>query len=110
MLHYSAQRILSVITLQLLLIAGPTQGQSSPEAARYAHLDYYAQTLPEQQAGTVTKLAAALTLAAHSDADKARLLFTWLATHVAYDTGYLRGNHSRSYAPADVLRSRLAIC
>ena len=79
-------------------------------AARYNKLDRFAQELPEQQATTAIKLARSLVVAAHSDDDKARLIFAWLAYHVAYDTHYLQGNRSRSYSPAEVLRNRRSIC
>ena len=91
-------------------------GKKAPEAleatqvARYRRLDRFARELPEQQASTMAKLARSLAGAAHSDDDRARLIFAWLAYHVAYDTDYLRGNRSRGYSPTAVLRNRRSIC
>ena len=79
-------------------------------ATRNNKLDRFARELPEQQATTVVKLAHSLVVAAHSDDDKARLIFAWLAYHVAYDTDYLQGNRSRGCSPTEVLRNRRAIC
>ena len=87
--------------------------REAPEAtlaARYRRLDRFARELPEQQAATMSQLARSLAVAAHSDDDKARLIFAWLAYHVDYDTDYLQGNRSRGCSPTEVLRNRRAIC
>lgn len=80
--------------------------------ARYARLDQYAQHLPDTQAATLDKLAASLNTQAHSDDDKARLIFAWLTHHIAYDMAYLVGDTTRRYrlTPKCVLQSRKAIC
>lgn len=88
-------------------------GKQTPgalQADRYRRLDRFARELPEAQAATVAQLARSLAGAAHSDEDKARLIFAWLAYHVAYDTDYLQGNRSNGYSPTAVLRNRRAIC
>ena len=79
-------------------------------AARNNKLDRFARELPEQQATTAVKLIRSLVVAAHSDDEKARLIFAWLAYHVAYDTDYLQGNRSRGYSPNEVMRNRRSIC
>ncbi|GAA4020459.1 hypothetical protein GCM10022408_38150 [Hymenobacter fastidiosus] len=97
-------------------MAGPGQAQPGKEtqegsaAARYRRLDLFARELPEQQATTMAQLARSLTAAAHSEDDKARLIFAWLAYHIAYDTDYLRGSRGQSYSPKEVLRTRRSIC
>jgi hypothetical protein len=78
--------------------------------ARYARLDQFARQLPEAQATSLDKLAAALATQARSDDDKARLVFTWVAHHVAYDVAFLNGDTTHSYAPEQVLQHRVAIC
>ena len=80
------------------------------EVARYNKLDRFARELPELQATTMSQLPRSLAVAAHSDDDKAQLIFAWLAYHVAYDTDYLQGNRSRGCSPTEVLRNRRAIC
>jgi hypothetical protein len=85
---------------------------AKPESkqARYAQLDQYAQHLPESQAINLEKLTASLAAQARTDDDKARLIFSWLAHHVAYDVAYLRGDTTHLYTPEAVLQSRKAIC
>ncbi len=78
--------------------------------ARYARLDQFARQLPEAQATSLAKLAAALAAQARTDDDKARLIFTWVAHHIAYDVAFLNGDTTHSYAPEQVLQSRVAIC
>jgi hypothetical protein len=78
--------------------------------ARYARLDQFARQLPEAQATSLAKLAAALATQARTDDDKARLIFTWVAHHIAYDVAFLNGDTTHSYAPEQVLQSRVAIC
>jgi hypothetical protein len=53
--------------------------------AHYARLDHLARQLPEAHAATLDHLAAALAGQARSADDKARLIFAWIAYHVAYD-------------------------
>ena len=110
-------QLLSVLFLGLVFGIGTrVEAQSRKEtpeaivAARNNKLDRFARELPEQQAITAVKLARSLVVAAHSDDDKARLIFAWLAYHVAYDTDYLQGNRSRGYSPGEVLRNRRSIC
>lgn len=109
------QRSFVCFLLGALLIISPMSGQAqtglnTASAARFGQLDRFAKQLPEAQATTITQLARSLAAAAQSDDEKARLIFAWLAYHVAYDTDYLRGNRSWGYSPAEVLRNRRAIC
>ncbi|MGI4865942.1 MAG: transglutaminase domain-containing protein [Janthinobacterium lividum] len=78
--------------------------------ARYARLDQFAQQLPDAQATSLSRLAAALATQARTEDDKARLIFAWVAQHIAYDVAYLNGDTTRSYGPEQVLQSRVAIC
>jgi transglutaminase/protease-like cytokinesis protein 3 len=78
--------------------------------ARYAQLDQVAKQLTETHATTLDKLAAALAAYAHSDEDKARLVFAWIAYHVAYDVAYLQGSGVPHVTAEQALTSRLAIC
>lgn len=110
-------QVFSVLFLGLAFgVSTRVEAQSRKEtpeaavAARNNKLDQFARELPEQQATTAVKLARSLVVAAHSDDDKARLIFAWLAHHVAYDTEYLQGNRSRGYSPGEVLRNRRSIC
>lgn len=90
--------------------AHPLAAKPETKQARYARLDQYAQHLPEAQAATLEKLAASLASQARTDDDKARLIFAWLAYHIAYDAAYLKGNTTHLYTPEAVFSSRKAIC
>lgn len=68
--------------------ARPAAPKVETMQARYARLDYFAQHLPDAQARTVDELAASLGAQARSDDDKARLIFAWLAYHIAYDVAF----------------------
>ena len=81
-----------------------------PLAAHYAALDRCARELPEAQARTITQLAANLASRAHSDDDKARLLYAWLSYHVVYDVNFLRGGARPDCTPAGVLKNRSTVC
>ncbi|MGI4833194.1 MAG: transglutaminase domain-containing protein [Janthinobacterium lividum] len=117
--------LVAIIAAELLLPARGW-GQRSPvtlvrpataapetKQARYVQLDQYARYLPEIQSTTLEKLAVNLAAYAHTDDDKARLIFAWLAYHVAYDNTYPSGDITQYYCrckPAFVLQSRKAIC
>jgi hypothetical protein len=58
--------------------------------APYAQLDDFARQLPETQATTLDKLAAALAAHAHTEQERAWLIFAWIAYHVAYDIAGVR--------------------
>ena len=88
----------------------PLKPTAETKAARYARLDQYARSLPDAQAPTLEKLAASLATQAHTDDDKARLIFAWLTHHVAYDVAYLKGDTTHLYSPEAVFQSRQAIC
>ena len=89
---------------------GSGAAQATARAERYSQLDRFARELPGQQATTLSQLARCLSVAAHSDDERARLIFAWLAHHVDYDTDYLQGARSRGYSPTEVLRNRRSIC
>ncbi len=96
-----------------VVLAHPVSAKPESKQARYARLDQYAQHLPEAQATTLEKLAASLGTQAHSDEDKARLIFAWLTYHIAYDAGLLSSDTTQYYRrclPEHVLKSRKAIC
>ncbi|RZJ57105.1 MAG: hypothetical protein EOO55_04060 [Hymenobacter sp.] len=91
----------------------PLAVKPETKQARYARLDQYAQHLPEAQAATLEKLAASLASQAHTDDDKARLIFAWLAYHIAYDATLSVSDTTHYYrrcAPDYVLQYRKAVC
>lgn len=118
--------LVTVIFVAAFLLSIHSWGQRSPTAlvrqtavkpeskqARYARLDQYAQHLPETQAATLEKLAASLAAQARTNDDKARLIFTWLAYHIAYDatlSGDDITHYYRRCMPDYVLHHRKAVC
>lgn len=94
-------------------MARPLAAKPETKQARYARLDQYAQHLPEAQAATLEKLAASLASQARTDDDKARLIFAWLAYHVAYDITLSADDTTHYYQrcmPGYVLQNRKAVC
>jgi transglutaminase-like putative cysteine protease len=94
-------------------VARPLAIKAEIKQARYARLDQYARYLPEAQAVTLEKLAAGLASQARTDDDKARLIFAWLAYHVAYDATLSVDDTTHFYhrcAPDYVLQHRKAVC
>jgi hypothetical protein len=91
----------------------PAAAKPETKTARYARLDKYARQLPNDGAATVEALAASLGAQARSDDDKARLIFAWLAYHVAYDAALLRADTMQLIyrcAPETVLQTRKTVC
>ncbi|GAA4347311.1 hypothetical protein GCM10023185_02320 [Hymenobacter saemangeumensis] len=103
------KRMCHILGAVLSLLPAVGRSQALPTAG-YASLDRFARELPDAQAATVTQLAASLAAQACTDEEKARLIFAWLATHVAYDTAFLRGETGPGHTPAQVLAGRRAIC
>ena len=81
-----------------------------PGADRFPELDRYAAETPEEAARNLQSLAAWLTKPALNDLERTRLVFTWIATHIAYDdNGFNTGNYSSTEAEG-VLRNRVSVC
>ncbi len=77
---------------------------------RFTVLDQYAKNTPKIHEKDIQTLANYLLLKAKSEEDKARLVFSWIATHVKYDAaGYNSGNYGDCSATA-VLKRKTAVC
>lgn len=77
---------------------------------RFAELDDYARNTPDYEESSLTSLAAWLSRPASNDLEKARTIFTWIATHVSYDdNGFNTGNYSDT-SPEGVLKNRVSVC
>jgi transglutaminase/protease-like cytokinesis protein 3 len=62
------------------------------------------------QGESVSELALILKQYANSDADKARIIFTWITNNIAYDVpSFLSGQYG-SVSPGDVLKERKSVC
>jgi len=74
-------------------------------------LDKYAKNTPEKYTGTLQELATYLAIPAKDDLEKARLIYTWIATHIRYDAeAYNTGIYKDEFSPAGVLKRRTAVC
>lgn len=74
------------------------------------NLDSYALNTPAQVEGSVKDLVDYLTSHASNDLEKARLIFTWVATHIAYDDhGFNTGDYAGCSAE-EVLENKVSVC
>lgn len=81
-----------------------------PGSERFPELDRIARETTEQQEASMATLVDWLTRHASDDLGKERLIFTWIATHVAYDDyGFNTGNYSDT-SPEGVFRNRVSVC
>lgn len=82
------------------------------KAGKFDALDRYARNTPEKNARSIPSLAAYLNKRADSEMEKARLAFTWVATHIHYDDeGYNSGSYKeRGDSAESVLARRNAVC
>lgn len=62
------------------------------------------------QGNSAAELANLLKQQAKTDAQKARIIYAWIAHNITYDVQALQRRESSYYNPAEVLRHRLAIC
>jgi transglutaminase/protease-like cytokinesis protein 3 len=75
----------------------------------YDHIDQATQNV-NYSGNSVSELANILSKYAQTEAEKARIIYSWIAYNIKYDVpSYLSGNFS-NIEPADVLKYRLAVC
>jgi transglutaminase/protease-like cytokinesis protein 3 len=77
--------------------------------ADYDYIDQVAINI-KYYGNSVTELANIFSQSAKTEAEKARIIYTWIAHNITYDVpAYLSGNFS-NLTPSDVLTNRLAVC
>ncbi len=77
--------------------------------ANYEAIDQVAKNI-QYSGNSVTELANILGQSAQTEAEKARIIYSWIGYNISYDVpAYLSGNFS-NIKPADVLQYRLAVC
>ena len=77
---------------------------------RFPELDEYARNTPSHAEVSLETLASWLAAGSSNDLEKTRLIFTWIATHIAYDdNGFNTGNYADTKAES-VLRNRASVC
>ncbi len=98
-------------------VSGLSQTVEYPVASRlfsgsgeFAELDKYASETPPEAETSMEALVGYLSEHASGELEKARLIFTWVATHVRYDdNGFNTGNYAGT-SPAEVFRNRVSVC
>ncbi|MDI9356791.1 MAG: transglutaminase domain-containing protein [Chitinophagaceae bacterium] len=76
----------------------------------YKHLDEYAKNTPKEKERTLDGLTEYLIQPADKDIEKVRVIFSWIAFHIKYDTkGYFSGSYGDPSANG-VMRSRKSVC
>ena len=76
----------------------------------YARLDKYASDTPKKYSNDKRALAEYLKKPANNDLEKARLIYSWIATHIRYDDdSFNSGNYGDQNADG-VLASRKGVC
>lgn len=73
-------------------------------------LDEYARKTPKRYEANVSTLAQYLLKPAKTDIEKARVLFTWVASHVKYDDKAFNSGEYPDYSAEDVLQNKKAVC
>lgn len=76
----------------------------------YGHLDEYAKNTPREKETNLDELTTYLIKISHNDEEKVRVIFSWVAFHIRYDTkGYFSGSYG-DFSANGVLKSRKAVC
>ncbi|MBN2864135.1 MAG: hypothetical protein JXN62_13290 [Bacteroidales bacterium] len=84
--------------------------KTSPGSGAFTELDRYASETPREVETSMETLTGWLTKQASGELEKARLIFTWIATHVWYDDkGFNTGNYAGT-SPEAVFRNRVSVC
>jgi hypothetical protein len=83
---------------------------NNPVTDRFYWLDEFARNTPVKWERSIKMLADSLTKPARNKREKARLLFTWVATHVNYDTNAYKDDNYKENSPGATLRKKLGLC
>lgn len=73
-------------------------------------LDEYARKTPKQNEKDLQTLADYLIKPASTDLEKVRVIFTWVATHIAYDDDAFNSGNFPDYSAENVLANKKAVC
>jgi hypothetical protein len=77
---------------------------------KFYKLDQYAKNTPSKYQTDIKTLANYLVLPAKNDLEKARLLYSWIATHIRYDNEAYNTNNYAEQSAEETLTSRKAVC
>jgi hypothetical protein len=85
-----------------------SKGETGDERMKF--LDDFAVKAPSRWEKSLKMLADSLTKPAGNDLEKARVLFTWVATHIKYNTKAGLGNVYREMSTRELLRVKQGLC
>jgi hypothetical protein len=77
---------------------------------QFSTLDEYAKNSPEKYEKDIPTLVEYLIKPANTELEKARVLFTWVATHIKYDDKAFNTELYPDYTPEFVLSEKKAVC
>lgn len=77
---------------------------------KYAHLDKYSKSTPEKYARDKIVLAKYLAKPAKGDLEKARVIYSWIATHIRYDDEGFNSGKYKDESADSVFARRTAVC
>lgn len=77
---------------------------------KFSKLDQYARQAPKQYESNIEVLAKYLVSGVSTDIEKARVLFTWVATHIKYDADAFSAGIYPSQSGESILLTRKAVC
>jgi transglutaminase-like putative cysteine protease len=104
------------LTTPPVLVVVPERISESPtptstvEAPPYSAIDKHALAASDDDEASLATLAKYLGGPCKTDAEKARAVYRWITDRIAYDLEGLRDRKNLQLLPADVLRSRKAVC
>jgi transglutaminase-like putative cysteine protease len=106
-------QLLKILFLLFMFKVGIACGKDIPKVVKpneFSVLDEYARKTPQQYEVGLTTLASYLIKPAKTDLEKARVLFTWVATHVRYDDAAYNSGNYPDYTAEFVLKNKRAVC
>jgi len=73
-------------------------------------IDRYALDAPDSVESSINTLAAYLCKPSRDDRERAKAIYIWVTSHIAYDTDALRSGNYRDTSASAVLQNRKAVC
>ena len=88
----------------------PKRIKQKIERDKYYKLDSFARNVPKEYEKDIETLVNYLITPAKSEMEKARVLFTWVATHVHYDDDAFNSGNITASTAEKVLLTKKAVC
>src|ERR1700752_3032669 len=81
-----------------------------PDSTVFDKLDEYARKAPKQYEENTKLLAEYLIIPAKSDLEKARVIYSWMATHIKYDASAFNSNKLGDQSSLSVMKKKKGVC